>query len=106
MADNTYTGFNFEAILDQAIPQLGPFQWTYSGSILTPNGWQNKIRMSMPNSDPVLIVAGEVCERSCEATESALAHTLHYITRHLRYEIHDLDFTMWNIRYTRRLMGL
>jgi len=81
MADNTYTGFNFEAILDQAIPQLGPFQWTYSGSILTPNGWQNKIRMSMPNSDPVLIVAGEVCERSCEATECISTYTaLHHST--------------------------
>lgn len=106
MADNTYTGFSFEAILDQAIPQLGPFQWTYSGSILTTKGWQNKIRVSMPNSDPVLIVSGNVCERSCEATESALAHTLHYITRHLRYEINDLDFTMWTIRFTQSIMGL
>jgi hypothetical protein len=104
MADNTYTGFSFEATLDQAIAQLGPFKWSYSGSILTTYGWQNQIQVSMPNSDPVLIVAGYCCERSCEATESALAHALHFITRHLGYEISDLDFTMWNILRTRSML--
>ena len=48
----------------------------------------------------LLLVAGAICERSCEATESALVHTLHYITRHLSYEISDLEFTKYSIRFS------
>jgi len=53
---------------------LGRYKWEYGGPVLTSEGMQVKILAARrEGSRPMLIVVSRPCERSCEASESALA---------------------------------
>ena len=78
---------------------LGRYKWKYGGPVLTSEGIQVKILMTRSEgSRPMLIVVSRPCERSCEARESALVNTLHYISDFLAYEMNDLHFSEYVVR--------
>ena len=79
---------------------LGCYKWEYGGLVLTSEGIQVKILVTRSEgSRPMLIVVSRPCERSCEAMESALVNTLRYISDILAYEMNDLYFSEYVVRY-------
>jgi len=95
----TYSSGSFEAIINQAMHQLGRYRSEYGGPVLTSEGIHVKILVTRSESSrPMLIVVNRPCERYYEARESALVNTLRYISDILAYEINDLHFSEYVAR--------
>ena len=78
---------------------LGRYKWEYGGHVLTSEGIQVKILVTRSEgSRPMLIVVSRLCERSCEARESALVNTLRYISDILVYEMNDMHFSEYVVQ--------
>ena len=93
--DLTFEACSFEAILNQAMPQLGPYEWEFGGPTPTTHGFQEHVRVTnlSPSPRTLLTVVGRPCARSCEVRESALVNILRYISDILAYEMNDLHFS-------------
>ena len=97
--DVTYASCSFEAIINEAMSQLGHFKWEYADPFLTSEGIQEKnIVTSRRRYEPLLIVVSIPFERSCEVRKSALVNTLHYISDIRAYEMNDLYFSEYVVR--------
>ena len=81
------------------MPQLGPYEWEFTGPTATTHGFQERVRVNFSASPRTLLtVVGRPCARSCEVRESALVNTLLYITDGLAYEINDVDYNLYVMR--------
>jgi hypothetical protein len=103
--DLTYASCSFEVILNQALYQLGGYNWAYGDPIFTIEGIQQTINVWRGRSGPPLSVVSKPCERYCEAKESVLVHTLRYICDILGYEMNDLHFSEYVVKH-HRVLGM
>ena len=99
--DLTFAACSFETILNQAMPQLGPYKWEFGGPTPTTHGFQERVRVTNLSASrrTLLIVVGRPGARSCEARKSALVNTLLYITDGLADEINDVDYNLYVMRH-------
>jgi hypothetical protein len=95
--DLTFAACSFEAILNQAMARLGPYEWQFAGPTATTHGFQERVLVTRVLASPrlLLTVVGRPCAQSCEARESALVSMLLYITDGLAYEINDLHYNIY-----------
>ena len=92
---------SFQAILNQAIHQLG-CHWQYGGPTYTTYGFHYCVHVSLepgPVTSPLLSVISRPCAQTCEARESALMNILLYINDVLGYIMSDIHYTDYHIRH-------
>jgi hypothetical protein len=85
---------SFHAILEQVCDVLG-FPYVEPNLERTRDGkFQFHLSFCPPYqfNSPLFEIYGSPCDRSCEAKESALIHTLAYISEVLDFKIGDFDY--------------
>ncbi|XP_066374369.1 uncharacterized protein [Miscanthus floridulus] len=90
----TYAACGLQAILEQAIEQLG-YCCDYDGYVDTTGGYQYRLKLTLELASKSLAVGyiyGQPCLRVCEARESALMWALKYIDIDRRYTIRDIHY--------------